>query len=112
MVSFQDIQRLPAGTADLVAMSLLKLGAHTRAARLFREQVFPSLMADGEWDADRAMAKLVEALAVPVDDRAELVERARRRSQAAVLETVRAGLGIVTVAEATLSLNQRFGSRL
>ena len=100
VVSFQDIQRLPAGTADLVAMSLLKLGAYTRAARLFREEVFPSLMADGEWDADRAMAKLVEALAVPVDNRAGLVERARRRCQAALLETARAGLGVVTVAEA------------
>jgi DNA processing protein len=99
VVGFQGIQRFSIGTAELVAMSLLKIGAHTRVPRLFREVVFPAAVADGAWDPGRAMMRLVDAMAVPPIDRPGLIDRAHRLCRAALSETARSRLGVVTVGD-------------
>lgn len=76
----------------LVALSVFRLGADTRGARLFWQTIAPDAQ-----PAVTLLTRLADALAVPPGEQGAQIARALRRSHAAVKEAKARGLHAVTV---------------
>jgi DNA processing protein len=99
VITFQNVQQLSIDPTELVAMSLIRSGADTRACRLFRSLIFPAATEASVLQPGWALRRLVELLGVPTGELAEVVSRALDRARAACRSADAAALTAVTVQE-------------
>jgi DNA processing protein len=79
-----------AARAALVATALLRLGSDTKAARIFRESIRPTL--DTPHAVDRAPQRLAAMLGLAGEALSDALRQARERASRALADTTRLGL--------------------